>query len=205
MEKCASPIGKSQNCSSHLIALELVNFAAILKQLVMIIQIYTSTLLHHNQCESNNWRHRYEVHLWSLYVLCQCPVSLISCAHAIFDLIFLHLDRSQPLFYFVPQDSHSQAGSTSNNHLFTIGAKVSFELFYEFYYESNDDNHLWLVLYLVPMLQAKPNQNLDSRWQAWLLAPTPSITIATLLINWTFVLTSSSTSWGWSSIIWSRY
>ena len=91
------------------------------------------------------------------------------------------------------------------HHPLTIGAKVSFRSFYRLFFESNDDNHLWLVLYLVPILQAKTNQNLDSRWQAWLLAPTPSITIATLLINWTFVLTSSSTSWGWSSIIWSRY
>ena len=28
------------------------------------------------------------------------------------DLVF-GLDRPQPLFYFVPQDSHSQAGSTT--------------------------------------------------------------------------------------------
>ena len=100
----ASPIGKSQNCSSHSIALGLVNFVAILMQLVMSIQIYTSILLHHNECDINNWRHRCEVHLWALHMLCQCPVSVISCAHAIFALIFLHSHyyRISTVFFLDP-------------------------------------------------------------------------------------------------------
>ena len=101
----ASPIGKSQNCSSHSIALELVNFAAILMQLVM--KIYTPTLLRHNECDTNNGRHCCEVHLWALHMLCQCPVSVISCAHAIFALIFLHSHyyRISTVFFLDPISS----------------------------------------------------------------------------------------------------
>ena len=40
-------------------------------------------------------------------IMTECTAAMVSCCHLI--------DHSQSLFYFVPQEYHSQAGSVSKN------------------------------------------------------------------------------------------